>query len=139
MFQQEGRSGPGGPIVGEDYRDWSDRLRDVEEMLDDPQLRSDVARIRDQARSVRSEFKRHSKEPNWPLVDKLIAQPLIELQQRLSEELQKHESREALVPIDRDPVPRQYSDSVRKYYEQLGSGKSGSPAANKPQNPAAGK
>ena len=29
-------------------------------------------------------------------------------------------SREALVPIDRDPVPNRYSDLVRRYYEELG-------------------
>jgi hypothetical protein len=91
-------------------------------MLDDPALRADAARIRDEARSLRAEFKRHSKEPEWSLVEKMIAQPLAELRDRLNEELMKHESREALVPIDRDPVPRRYSDSVRKYYERLGSG-----------------
>ena len=29
--------------------------------------------------------------------------------------------REAVVPVDRDPVPQKYSDLVSRYYEQLGS------------------
>ena len=31
--------------------------------------------------------------------------------------------REALVPIDREPVPPQYAEEVRRYYERLGAGK----------------
>jgi hypothetical protein len=103
-------------------------MRDVEEMLEDPDLRSRVARIRDDARGMRAEFKRHSKEPNWSLVEELIARPLAELQERLDEELLKRQSDEALVPIDRDPVPRQFSDALRRYYEQLGSGQQAAPA-----------
>ncbi len=34
----------------------------------------------------------------------------------------RRESSEALVPIDRDPVPAKFSDLVRRYYEKLGSG-----------------
>ena len=30
---------------------------------------------------------------------------------------------EALVPLDRDPVPNRYSELVRKYYEELGKDK----------------
>ena len=29
---------------------------------------------------------------------------------------------DALVPIDRDPVPPQFAEGVRRYYERLGSG-----------------
>jgi hypothetical protein len=50
-----------------------------------------------------------------------IAAPLSELSKRVSDELAKRESSEALVPIDRDPVPPKYSDLVRRYYEKLGS------------------
>ena len=126
-MQQGGLTGPHGPIVGEDFRDWSDRLRDVEEMLDDPDLRAEVARIRDEARGIRSEYKRHSKEPNWSLVRSLIAQPLVELRDRIREELLRRESDKNLVPIDRDPVPRQYSNAVDRYYQRLGSGREEKP------------
>jgi hypothetical protein len=72
---------------------------------------------------MRAEFKRHSQQPNWDLVRETIYQPLAELRSRLAEELLKRESHEALVPLDRDPVPPGYSDQVRRYYERLGSGK----------------
>ncbi|QDU41779.1 hypothetical protein Mal52_02330 [Symmachiella dynata] len=114
--------GPGGPITGSDFLQWSDRLRDVEEMVEDPALREQVATVRDRARSMRAEFRRHSKEPNWSLVESMVAQPLLELQDQLREEIAKRESPDALVPIDRDPVPPQYREIVRRYYERLGSG-----------------
>lgn len=111
-----------GPITGEDFRQWSDRLRDVEEMLADRDLRNEAARVRDRARSMRVEFKRHGKEPQWSLVREQIAKPLIELRKRLDEELAKLESDEALVPIDRDPVPGRFAELVKRYYENLGGG-----------------
>ncbi len=118
-----GWGGPGGPITGERFREWSDRLREVEEMLENPDLRAEVAEINDRARDVRRDLKRHSKEPSWPMVRRLIAEPMVELQMKLREELARQESSDKLVPIDRDPVPRRYSDLVREYYERLGSGK----------------
>ena len=98
-------------------------MRDVEEMVENPELRSQAARIRDRARDVRMEFRRHSKEPQWELVDKLIAEPLRELRQNVSEELLRRSAqRHAPVPIDRDPVPVEFADAVQKYYESIGSG-----------------
>ena len=111
-----------GPITGEDFRDWSDGLREVEEMLEEPDLRNEAARVRDRARSIRVEFKRHGTEPQWDLVTMQITKPLNALRQRIAEELAKLESDEALVPIDRDPVPSRYAELVRKYYENLGDG-----------------
>ena len=99
-------------------------MRDVEEMVADPQLRSEAAQIRDRAREVRIDFRRHSKEPQWGLVEKMIARPLRELKQRVSEELLRRSAeKHAPVPIDRDPVPVEYADAVRQYYESLGSGR----------------
>ncbi len=111
------------PISGEDFLNWSDRLRDVEEMVDDPELRAEAARIRDEARAIRAEMKRHSKEPNWNLVRVNVAQPLVELSNRVSDELLRRTSKQAMVPLDRDPVPPKYSEKTRRYYERLGSGK----------------
>jgi hypothetical protein len=113
----------GAPLTGDGFREWSDRLRDVEEMVENPELRSQAARIRDRARDVRMDFRRHSKEPQWELVDELIVGPLRELKQRVSEELLRRSAeKHAPVPIDRDPVPVEFADAVRKYYESLGSG-----------------
>jgi hypothetical protein len=111
---------PNGPLTGRDYRQWSDRLRDVEEMLNEQELRNDVAQVRDRARAIRSEFTRHGKEPQWNLVQQFITSPLTELRKRIGEELAKLESDEAMVPIDRDPVPGRYAELVKKYYENLG-------------------
>ncbi|MHC4996673.1 MAG: hypothetical protein ACYTGQ_16640 [Planctomycetota bacterium] len=111
-----------GPFRGDEFREWSDRLRDVEEMLDDPDLRGEVARVRDRARAIRGEAKRHGKEPQWELIEEGVTSPLRELRDRIGDELAKLESDEALAPIDRDPVPSRYTELVRRYYEQLGSG-----------------
>jgi hypothetical protein len=116
-----GRAGQAGPLTGENFSNWSDRLRDVEEMIDVPELRNEVARVRDRARAVRSEYKRHSKNPQWPLVKSQISGPLVEVRNRVAEELARREKSDSLVPIDRDPVPGKYSDLVRRYYERLGS------------------
>jgi hypothetical protein len=91
-------------------------------MIEDPDLRSDAARIRDRAKEVRSDLIRHSREPNWELVRVSIAEPLEELRDRIEEEIQKRTSRKALVPIDRDPVPAPFQEQVRRYYERIGSG-----------------
>ena len=111
------------PLTGEGFRDWSDRLRDVEEMVGDPRLRAEAARIRDRARQMRQDINRHSLAPNWDMVRDTIGRPLVELRDAVSQELLKRESSEALVPIDREPVPPQYAEEVRRYYERLGAGK----------------
>lgn len=110
------------PITGENFRDWSDRLRDVEEMVSDPELRAEAARIRDRARAVRAEFKRHSKTPQWDLVNEQVLLPLKELRNRVSDEVLRRSSKRALVPLDRDPVPPAYAEKTRQYYERLGTG-----------------
>ena len=92
-------------------------------MLEQPDLRNEAAAVRDRARAIRAEFKRHGKEPQWDLVRQTIMNPLTELRQRISEELASLESTEAMVPIDRDPVPGRFADLVRRYYENLGGEK----------------
>jgi hypothetical protein len=110
-----------GPITGDDFRDWADRLRNVEETLSDEQLRSDAARIRDRATEVRRGV-RNGATPDWTKLQDLVAEPLNELSKNISDEIRKRESPDSLVPIDRDPVPPEYSEAVRRYYERLGSG-----------------
>ena len=111
------------PLTGENFREWSDQLRDVEEMLEDPELRAEAAEIRDRARDMRIEYKRHSQEPNWDLVRMGVLKPLTDLRDRVAEELIRRQAGEALAPIDRDPVPPQFADPVRRYYEELGRGR----------------
>ena len=116
-------SGNEGPLTGEKFSEWNERLRDVESMVSDPILQAEVAKVRERARSVRAEFKRHSQTPNWDLVRTTVREPLTELQRQLAEEISRRESPDSLVPVDRDPVPTRYRDLVRGYYERLGSGK----------------
>jgi len=111
------------PLTGEDYARWADRLRDVEEMIDSPGLRNDVAVAREQARRIRQDFKKDRQKPDWVVVRLKVMQPLAEVRQKLVEELVRRENKEPMVPIDRDPVPTQYSDLVRRYYESLGKDK----------------
>jgi hypothetical protein len=109
-------------MAGEGFREWLDRLRDVEEMIDEGDLRAETARIGDRARNVREEL-RHAKAPNWDLVRMSVLEPLNELRRRVGEEILRRGPGGALVPIDRDPVPPRYAERVREYYEKLGSGK----------------
>jgi hypothetical protein len=47
----------------------------------------------------------------------------VELRNRVAEELLRRTSKEANLPLDRDPVPPQFREKTRKYYERLGSGR----------------
>ncbi len=119
------QSPSGSPIAGDGFREWSDQLRDVEEMVEDPELRTRASQIRDRARQVRTDLLRHSKAPQWNLIEEMIADPLRELQRDVQEEyMRRSAEKNAQVPVDRDPVPSQFTEAVRKYYENLGSGRS---------------
>ncbi len=109
-----------GPLLGTNYVDWTDRLRNVEELVNNQDLRTDVARIRDRARAIRLDYKKLGAKPDWDVVRTKIVAPLAEVRLRIAEELARRDSKEALVPLDRDPVPAQFSELVRHYYEQLG-------------------
>jgi hypothetical protein len=111
-----------GPITGEDFGPWSDGLREVEELLDAPGFRNDVARARERARQMRQEYRREGKKPDWANVRLQVLKPLVEVSRQITEELARRGPREDLVPIDRDPVPGRYSELVRRYYEELGKG-----------------
>jgi hypothetical protein len=60
------------------------------------------------------------KKPDWAVVQLQILKPLVEVRTRVAEELARRGSRDSLAPIDRDPVPNKYAESVRRYYEELG-------------------
>ena len=69
---------------------------------------------------MRQEYKREGKKPDWAMVRLQVIKPLVEVRDRIAEELARRQSDKALVPIDRDPVPSRYSERVRRYYEELG-------------------
>jgi hypothetical protein len=112
-----------GPLTGLDYRDWEDRLREVEEVIEIPELRNQVSEVRQRARDIRRENKENGKPPKWDLVDMQILRPMTEINKRLEQELSLRQPKRELVPVDHDPVPEQYSELVRRYYERLGGRK----------------
>ncbi len=111
------------PLTGGEFTEWSDAIRDVEELVSDPDMRAEAARIREAAREMRIEYKRHSKLPEWPLVQRLIAEPMDQLRNKISQELlRKSAEKNQIVPLDRDPVPNQFQRQLDRYFENLGSG-----------------
>jgi hypothetical protein len=107
-------------LLGENFRGWAERLRDVQELLGEPGLRTDAARVLDRARVLRSDLQRHGEVPQWSLLETEVVRPLSELRDRVNEELGRvSPDKEALAPIDRDPVPSRYSDLVRLYWKSL--------------------
>ena len=92
-------------------------------MVDAPDLRNQIITARERARAVRQEFKRDAKKPDWTVVRLQVIKPLVEVRDRITDELARRESKETLVPIDRDPVPNHYSELVRRNYEELGKDK----------------
>lgn len=115
-----GEWGNGGVLTGEDFNRWAERLRDTETLLDAPDLREQVARALERARTLRRDFKNDLKKPDWTVVQLEILKPLVEVRGKVTDELARRDSRESLAPIDRDPVPNRFAESVRKYYEELG-------------------
>jgi hypothetical protein len=121
---QEGRGGGGGPetgpITGENFAEWEERLRTVEALLDSPEARARLAAARERAQEMRAEYRRHSTPPQWGTVEQGIAAPLAEVRTWLRQELARREDPASLQPVDRDPVPERFEENVRKYYEALG-------------------
>jgi hypothetical protein len=115
-----GGGGADAPISGDGYRTFSERLRDVTELLADPALRGDAARVLERTRAMRADLKRHGQVPRWELFDAEVVRPLAELRDKVGEELRRQApEKERLAPIDRDPVPARFTDLVRRYYESL--------------------
>jgi len=114
------QSFPDGPFTGENFPEWSDNLRNVEEMLGEQELREQAARVRNRAQAIRGEFIRHGTEPQWDIVQDTITKPLVDLRKTVSDKLAQFESDQAMVPIDRDPVPARFTGLVQRYFENLG-------------------
>ena len=109
-----------GPLTGEEFNRWSERLRDVEDLVESPELRNALASARERARLVRRDFRQDRRKPDWASVQLQILRPLLEVRSRVAEDLARRESKDPLVPLDRDPVPARFAEAVRRYYEELG-------------------
>jgi hypothetical protein len=125
FVQQLGRGGldpnSGGPITGNNFVNWSDRLSDVERVLDPADLRNQLATVRERVATLRADYRDRGRAPQEKAVREQILVPLTQVRVWLREELARQENANSLVPLDRDPVPENYSELVRKYYETLGS------------------
>lgn len=111
----------GGPITGNNYVNWSGRLRDVEQVLDPQDLRNQLATVRERTAVLRANYRERGQLPQSDVVRSQILAPMTQVRVWLQEELSRQENTASLVPLDRDPVPDNYSELVRKYYEKLGS------------------
>ncbi|MGC3960074.1 MAG: hypothetical protein QM813_19725 [Verrucomicrobiota bacterium] len=98
-----GAARDGQVITGGDFMPWSDRLREVEEMVEDSSLQNQLATARERARVLRQEYKRTQEKPEWTLVRAQVVKPLVEVRNQIADELARRNSQQSLVPIDRDP------------------------------------
>ncbi len=114
-----GRTG-GNAITGGEYREWSDRLYDIEAVIEDSDAQTSVARARKASRELRKEYKRHSKPPDQETIEQEILRPLLEAAEKLDARLYELSREDELAPIGRDPVPDRYEEIVRRYFEELG-------------------
>ncbi|MBI5767543.1 MAG: hypothetical protein HZA93_07090 [Verrucomicrobia bacterium] len=113
----------GGPFTGNNFGPWLERLRNVEDLLDAPDLRNQVTTTIERARALRRDLQNDRTKPDWVKVQLQIVKPLVEVRARLAEEIARRDSKDSLAPIDRDPVPTRFAESVRRYYEELGKDK----------------
>ncbi len=122
FFQRSGETQPAGPITGEEYKDFANALGNIEEMMNGEDLRNEIARVLDNARGMRVDYKRDNLPPGAESIRQKIIDPLVEVRSRVSEELAKLNRENPVAPIDRDPVPGEFRELVRRYYEELGAG-----------------
>jgi hypothetical protein len=115
--------GEEGPITGNAFRAFAERLRDVEDLIDDTRLRNQAAGVRDNVRSLRADYRASGQRPTTALLQQQVLVPLTELRTRLAEQLTRIERGDKLVPLDRDPIPSRYTDLVRRYWKSLSEGR----------------
>jgi hypothetical protein len=70
---------------------------------------------------MRAEFRQRGRQPDADVVRQQVLTPLTQVRVWLQDELARREKTDSLVPLDRDPVPDNYAELVRQYYEKLGS------------------
>ena len=96
-------------------------MRDVEQALDPQDLRNELTTVRERASALRAQYRLNGRRPDEKYVREQILEPMTQVRVWLQEEIARQQNANSLVPLDRDPVPDNYSELVRKYYEKLGS------------------
>ena len=122
FFDQGAEAQDSRPLTGTGYDQWTDRLRNVEELLSQPELRNEAAKVLDNARAMRIDHERNDAPPQVNHLQMRILNPLVELRDRVAEELAKRDTKNPMVPVDRDPVPPAFRELVKRYYQELGNG-----------------
>ncbi|HAN97401.1 MAG TPA: hypothetical protein DCQ98_08215 [Planctomycetaceae bacterium] len=121
--ERRDRSSGVSPLVGDDFRDWSERLEDVESLIPSGPLRDEATRIRERAELMRRDYLRHSLPPDEATIGTAIAEPLERLTLEIAAERRRLEGKDAAVRLDRDEIPQRFEDQVRRYFERLGAGR----------------
>ena len=96
-------------------------MRDVEHAVDSPDVRNQLATVREQVGAYRRYFRENGRMPPNADLQKKVLAPLALARDWVGQELSRAQDDRSLVPLDRDPVQEKYFDMVRKYYEKLGS------------------
>ncbi|MCW0216740.1 MAG: hypothetical protein OJI67_00330, partial [Prosthecobacter sp.] len=122
FFDEGAEQADRSPLTGAGYGEWTDRLRNVEELLNQPELRNEASKVLDNARALRIDHERNDVAPQAENLQMRITQPLVELRDRVAEELAKRNTNNPMVPVDRDPVPPAFRELVKRYYKELGNG-----------------
>lgn len=116
-----GGLGDNGPITGNNYMDWADRMRDVEQAVDSQDVRNQLATVRERVGVYRRNYRQNGRVPSGEELGSRVLAPLALARDWVGQELSRAQNDRNLVPLDRDPVQEKYSELVRKYYETLGS------------------
>jgi hypothetical protein len=96
-------------------------MQDVEQSVDSPDLRNQLATVRERVGAFRRFYRQSGRlPPRQDLQNKAMA-PLALARDWVAQALARTQNERSLVPLDRDPAPDKYSDMVRQYYENLGS------------------
>ena len=90
--------------------------------MSQPELRNEAAKVLDNARAMRIDHERNDAAPQVDHLQMRILNPLVELRDRVAEELAKRDTKNPMVPVDRDPVPPAFRELVKRYYQELGNG-----------------
>ncbi len=114
--------GGGDGVPAQRLGEWIGRLDRVETLLERPQLRAAVAQAQQSVEQLRDDMKRHATKPSAQQIEQNLLKPLAQLRDAIASELARREARDNDTPVDRDPVPRKFEASVRRYYEALGGG-----------------
>ena len=76
--------------------------------------------MRERVAAYRSDFRKRGQKPDADTLRSTVLDPMTEVRTRLQEDLARLANANSLVPLDHDPVPENYTEMVRKYYEKLG-------------------